>query len=44
MSSTASIAVIAVLDLAVIAALAAVCVLPFRLDRRPRAGAVSRLP
>jgi len=43
MSSAASIAVIAVLDLAVIAALAAVCVLPFRLGRRPRAGTVIQL-
>jgi hypothetical protein len=43
-SSTASIAVFAVLDLAVISALAAVCRLPFRLGRRPRAGTVIRLP
>jgi hypothetical protein len=33
MSSTTTIAVFAVLDLAVIAALAAVCVTPFRLGR-----------
>ncbi|HXY80698.1 MAG TPA: hypothetical protein VEH55_04960 [Gaiellaceae bacterium] len=34
MSPTTSIAVFTVLDLAVIAALAAVCVAPFRLGRR----------
>lgn len=41
MSSTAAVTVIAFLDLAVIAGLAAVCLVPFRLGRRPRsAGAV----
>jgi hypothetical protein len=43
MSSTTSIAVFAVLDLAVIAALAAVCFTPFRLGRRRRAGTVVEL-
>ena len=37
MSSTTSIAIFAVLDLAVIAALAVVCVGPFRIGRRRRA-------
>ena len=43
MSSTAAITVIAVLDLAVIAGLAAVCVIPFRLGcrRRPAATVVA---
>jgi hypothetical protein len=40
MSSSLNIALIALLDLAVIAALAAVCVVPFRLGRQRRAGTV----
>jgi len=44
MSASLSIALIAVLDLAVIAALAAVCIAPFRLGRRRSgAGAVIQL-
>lgn len=44
MSSTTSTAVFALLDLAVIAALAAVCVAPFRLGRRrSSSGAVIEL-
>jgi len=42
-SSTASIAVFAVLDLAVIAALTAICLVPFRIGRRPRAGTLIEL-
>ena len=43
MSSTTSIAVFAVLDLAVISALAAVCAAPFRLGRR-RSGPTGASP
>ena len=43
MSSTASIIAVAVLDLAVIAALAAVCLMPFRLGRRRPSGTVVEL-
>ena len=45
MSSTIAIIAVAVLDLAVIAALAAVCLTPFRLGRRrPSATVVVELP
>ena len=37
MSFTTSVVLIAVFDVLVIAALAAVCLVPFRIDRRPRA-------
>ena len=39
MSFTAAVVLVAVLDALVIAALAAVAIVPFRLDRRRRAGA-----
>jgi hypothetical protein len=44
MSSTAGIIAVAVLDLAVIAALAAVCLTPFRLGRRQSSAIVVELP
>jgi hypothetical protein len=43
MSSATSLVVIAVLDLAVIAALTAICLVPFRIGRRPRAGTLIEL-
>ena len=42
MSFTTSVVLIAVFDVLIIAALAAVCLVPFRIDRRPKAGASVR--
>jgi hypothetical protein len=42
MSFTTSVVLIAVLDVLIVAALAGVCLIPFRLDRRPAATAQVR--
>ena len=39
MSFTTSVTLIAIFDALIIAALAAVCLIPFRIDRRPAAAA-----
>ena len=42
MSFTTSVVLIAVFDVLIIAGLAAVCLIPFRIDRRPAAAAEIR--
>jgi hypothetical protein len=42
MSFTTSVVLIALFDVLIIAALAAVCLVPFRIDRRPKAVASVR--
>lgn len=43
MSFTTSVVLIAVLDALIVAALAGVCLIPFRLDRHPAAAPVRRI-